>query len=52
LVVNIKKNSNTATFSIPTTSVPFTISGYYHLFAINNLSGIPSIATVIRVNRN
>jgi hypothetical protein len=52
LIVNIKKNYNTATFSIPATSVPFTISGYYHLFAINNSSSIPSIATVIRVNRN
>lgn len=43
---------NKVTVSIVNTSIPFTISGYYYLFAINKESNIPSIATIIHVNRN
>jgi galactose oxidase len=52
LVLNSQKNLNTALVSISNTSMPFVVSGYYHLFAINKSKGIPSIASVIRVNRN
>lgn len=52
LVLNAQKNLNTALVSISTTSMPFVVSGYYHLFAINKSTAVPSIALVIRVNRN
>ena len=52
LVLNSQKNLNTALVSISNTSMPFVVSGYYHLFVINKSTGIPSIASIIRVNRN
>ena len=47
-----KKSSNVALVSIPKSSLPFTISGYYYLFAINKITKVPSVAFILQVKRN
>ena len=47
-----KKSSNIALVSIPKSSLPFTISGYYYLFAINKITKVPSVAFILQVKRN
>lgn len=46
------KVKDTFLVSISNTSMPFVVSGYYYLFAINNSTNVPSIATIIKVMRN
>jgi hypothetical protein len=51
LNLNSKISFNKGLVSIPELSLPFVISGYYHLFAINKATGTPSVAVIINVNR-
>jgi hypothetical protein len=53
-IPNATPNStkNRVLVSISQSSLPFTISGYYHLFAINKETKVPSVAVIIQVKRN